>query len=118
MIRVFFGIDWEAIRNPDPYFKYNWREEWFEDPLVKEMVKGVDETIVLSPHCMDSPILGQIPPERLSGGVKALILLLKADMDLKIDLVACGDNCSKWLSKIGSIKDISVSMSGYDLFFK
>ena len=115
MINVFFGMNWEAIRDPDVYFASTWKEEWFDDDIVKRLVKDIDNTDVVSRHCMMSPVLGQIPPIYLSGGVKTLILLLKDD-EFVPDLIVLGDNCSRWLAKIGEIKDITVSMSGYELF--
>ena len=53
----------------------------------------------------------------LSGGVKTCILLLKED-DFYQDLICCGENCAKWLNEVFKIKDVKVSMSGYDLSFK
>lgn len=32
------------------------------------MIKDIDDSEVLSGECINSPVLGQIPPERLSGG--------------------------------------------------
>lgn len=98
MLKVFFGMNWEAISYPDTYFQFNWEAEWFKDPLVQEMVLDIDDSRVLSPYCIESPVLGQIPPDMLSGGVKALILMLKVP-DIVIDLISCGDNCSKWIAK-------------------
>lgn len=40
------------------------------------MIKDVDKSEVVSDECIISPVLGQIPPERLSGGVKTLLLIL------------------------------------------
>lgn len=34
--------DENYVFSPDIYFKYNYEEEWFEDELVKEMVRDVD----------------------------------------------------------------------------
>ena len=73
------------VFSPDTYFKYNYEEEWFNDNLVTTMVFDVDSSIVESPHMINSPILGQIAPERLSGGVKALIIMYK-EPDLTIRL--------------------------------
>lgn len=117
MVSVYFGNDTSAILNIDLYFNHVYRAEWLDDDLVKQMIKDVDNSTVLSNQCIQSPVLGQIPPERLSGGVKALICLLKLD-DCLIDLVVCGENCEKWISEIAKKKDIRVSMSGYDLTFK
>lgn len=69
--------DANYVFSPDTYFKYNFEEEWFEDELVKEMVQDVDGSVVISAHAIDSPVLGLIAPERLSGGVKALIIMYK-----------------------------------------
>ena len=44
--------------------------------LQKQIVREVDDSEVLSSECIQSPVLGQIPPERLSGGVKTLLLIL------------------------------------------
>ncbi len=83
MLNIIFNRGTRDIENrnyvfsPDTYFKYNYEEEWFEDELVKEMVLDVDSSSVISAHAIDSPVLGVIAPERLSGGVKALIIMYK-----------------------------------------
>lgn len=41
------------------------------------MVQDVDGSTVISAHSIDSPVLGIIAPERLSGGVKALFIMYK-----------------------------------------
>lgn len=114
MIKVFFGRTKNAITDPSITFRYGREDEWFNDDLVKRMIKDVDGDEVLSPYCIMSPVLGQIAPEYLSGGVKALILMLKTDYE--IDLLVCGENCAKWVVEISKIKDITVSMSSFDLF--
>lgn len=86
--------DKNYVFSPDTYFKYNYEDEWFNDNLVKTMVFDVDSSIVESSHTINSPILGRIAPERLSGGVKALIIMYK-EPDLIVNASACGDNCAK-----------------------
>ena len=49
-------------------------------------------------------MLGQIPPERLSGGVKTLLLILN-EPDRIFNASTCGDNCAKWIVEIGRIKE-------------
>lgn len=51
----------------------------------------------------------QIPPSKLSGGVKTLILMLKEDMVFWG--TACGDNCAKWILRIAEIKELSICLS-------
>lgn len=107
MLNISFEMKPETIWNVDAYFNFNYLEEWFEDDLVKKMIEDVDKSKVLSPNCIESPVLGQIPPTSLSGGVKALILMLK-EPELEIWATACGDNCAKWILEIGKQQDICI----------
>jgi hypothetical protein len=116
MLEVYFGFDKECIRDIDLYFDNVYDDAWFDDELVKEMIEDVDKSKVVSRQCIESPILGQIPPERLSGGVKALICMYK-EPESYIDLIVCGSNCEKWISRISELTDFRVGMSGYDLTF-
>ena len=72
---------------------------------------------VLSGECINSPVLGQIPPERLSGGVKTLLLILN-EPDRIFNASTCGDNCAKWILEIGRIKDVTINLKTYDEFGK
>ena len=105
-----------AINNVEAYFDNNYLDEWFEDNFVKEMVLKIDKTVVISPHLMQSPILGPIPPSRLSGGVKALICYFKED-DFITDLTRMGSNCTDFLIEIARRKKITSTNSGYAFNF-
>ena len=105
----------QFIRNSDAYFAFNHNPEWLEDPLVKEMILDVDKSVVLSKHCIQSPVLGQIPPRTLSQGVKTLILMLK-EPDLIFTASSCGDNCAKWILEIGKRQDLHIGL-GYIMKF-
>lgn len=117
MVSVYFGLDRNAVLDIDAYFRNVYDTEWFDDDIVKKIVKDIDGSTVLSQYCIQSKVLGQIPPDLISGGAKACILLLKDDSSL-IDLIACGSNCECWLSRIFSMKDVRVTMSGCDLSFR
>ncbi len=84
------------------------------------MIKSVDNSDMVD-SCVISPVLGQIPPEYLSGGVKGLIWLLKcSDEELEtavLDLFLFGENCQKWLLEIGKLMDITLTCNTYDLGF-
>ena len=75
------------------------------------MISDVDKSTVLSSGVIDSKVLGLIPPERLSGGVKTLILVLKRP-DTIFNGSACGENCAEWLLKIGEKQDVTIRL-GY-----
>lgn len=109
MLKVYFGELKDSIYTTSVYFNNTYDEEWFNDELVKQMVKDVDKSDVLSPECIESPVLGQIPPTKLSGGVKTLILILKDDDNI-FNASQCGDNCAKWILEIAKIKDITINL--------
>lgn len=114
MLNIIFGTTDDTIIPVSAVFNNNYEEEWFEDQFVKDMILDVDKSEVISPYCIASPVLGQIAPERLSGGVKALILMYKTDFE--IWATACGDNCAKWILKIAEKKDLTISLEHYMRF--
>ena len=80
-----------------------------DSELAKKIIKDVDDSDVLSGECIKSPVLGQIPPERLSGGVKTLLLMLN-EPDKIFNASTCGDNCAKWILEIGKQKDLTINL--------
>ena len=68
-----------------------------------------DNSIVIGSRVIDSPVLGAITPQELSGGVKTLILIAHLP-DKIFNASTCGDNCAKWLLKMGEKKDITINL--------
>ena len=85
MLKIFFGEMENAIYTPSIYFNNQYEDEWLEEDLAKVMIEDVDQSKVVSSHLIESPILGPIPPERLSGGVKR-ISTIASHKDLTINL--------------------------------
>ncbi len=111
MLKYTFYYPENMIRDIDNYFAHNYEDEWFDDPFVKEMVQKVDNTTVLSARAADSPIFGIMPITKISGGVKALILMLKTDYPIWSP--ACGDNCTEYMIQIGDKKDVLIYVGHY-----
>ena len=109
MLSIIYGDVENSIYNTNVYFKNTYEPDWIEDNLAKEMIRDVDESEVLGGECIDSPVLGQIPPERLSGGVKTLLLMLN-EPERIFNASTCGDNCAKWILEIGKQKDITINL--------
>lgn len=109
MLTIIYGDAENSIYNTNIYFKNTYEPEWFESELAKKMIKDVDDSDVLSGECINSPVLGQIPPERLSGGVKTLLLMLN-EPDKIFNASTCGDNCAKWILEIGKMKDLTINL--------
>lgn len=91
------------------YFKNTYTDEWITDPLSVEMIKDVDKSDVKGSHLIESPVFGPISPKELSGGVKTLILIYK-DKEHVFNASNCGDNCAKWLLKMGEKEDITINL--------
>ena len=117
MLKIFFGEnpDGNYIFNPDVFFNNTYEDEWLTDDISRQMIKDIDGSEVIGAHVIDSPYLGAISPERLSGGVKTLILIAH-DSEHIFNASACGDNCAKWLLKLAENSDIRIRL-GYLMNF-
>lgn len=109
MLTIIYGDVPNSIYNTNVYFKNTYEPEWFESDLSQKMIKDVDHSDVLSGECILSPVLGQIPPERLSGGVKTLLLMLNEPEKI-FNASTCGDNCAKWILEIGKQQDLTINL--------
>ena len=65
MLNIIYGDVKNSIYNTNVYFKNSYEPEWLDAELAKKMIKDIDDSEVLSGECINSPVLGQIPPERL-----------------------------------------------------
>ena len=117
MLRVIYGeLDTpDYIFNPDPFFNNTYEDDWITDPMSVQMIKDIDRSEVKGARLIDSPYLGAIPTERLSRGVKTLILM-KFDSEHIFNASACGDNCVPWILKIAEEKDLTIRL-GYLMDF-
>lgn len=109
MLTIIYGDEPRSIYNTNIYFKNTYESEWLESELAKKMIQDVDDSEVLGGECIKSPVLGQIPPERLSGGVKTLLLMLN-EPDRIFNASTCGDNCAKWILEIAKQKDLTINL--------
>lgn len=109
MLTVIYGNVEDSIYNTSVYFKNTYEPEWLDSEFAKRMIRDVDDSKVLSSECISSPVLGQIPPERLSGGVKTLLLILN-EPDKIFNASTCGDNCAKWILEIGKQIDVTINL--------
>lgn len=109
MLHIFYGDMPEAIFNTEVFFKNSYSDEWIVDDLSKQMITDVDKSEVLGTGVIDSPVLGKIAPERLSGGVKTL-MLVKFMPEMVFNASTCGNNCAKWLLKIAEKEDRTVNL--------
>ncbi len=114
MLTIHFG-ELEKMQYGPSWFKYNYNPEWFKDEFVQQMIEGVDSSKYIDGYVIDSPVLGPIPPEMLSGGLKTLIMIYKRP-DLVFNATSCGENCAKWLIEIGKRVDATVVLEYLMMF--
>ncbi len=111
MLYVTFKEPRDYLYNVSANFNSGFRPEWLEDDFIKRAILDIDNTTVLSPYCLQSPVLGQIAPSFLSNGVKNIILTKFTDF---IKRGGCyGDNCSYWLGEISKQKDVLIYLTHY-----
>lgn len=120
MLKIFYGRDYDeyngmkVIHLTSKYFNHVYKRVWLDNDLVKEMILDVDKSKVIGNGIIDSPFLGLIPPEKLSGGIKNLIMMLFLD-NIVFNGSSCGDNCLPWMLKIAENKDVYVNFKHYIL---
>lgn len=91
-------------------------EEVITTDFSRKIIKAVDKSEVYSKGIILSPILGSIPPERLSGGVKSLMILKYSDYPMYLE--SMGDNCLGFLKEICDEKEINMCTTGYRRLFQ
>ena len=95
MLHIQFG-EMENVNYGPDWFKANYDPAWLKNEFVRAMIKDVDNSDYVDGIVINSPILGSIPPERLSGGVQTLIMIYEkpqlktllgdVDCDGKVDI--------------------------------
>jgi hypothetical protein len=109
VLNIYLGSMPSAIYNTEVYFQNVYEDEWITDEFSKEIIKKIDKSEVLDVQAIKSPVLGIIPPERLSGGTKTLILM-KNCPDMVFNASTCGDNCAKFILKLARTMDLTINL--------
>lgn len=109
MLSIYFGDMPQAIYNTPTYFNNVYLDAWLEDPLDQEMIRSVDKGEVCGPNAVNTKALGLIPPTKLSGGVKTL-MLIHNQPDMVFNVHNCGDNCARWILEIGKKQDVTINL--------
>lgn len=109
MLKIIYGDVPNSIYNTSVYFKNTYEPEWLETDLARAIIQDIDHSKVINGNCIESPVFGQIPPERLAGGTKTLLLILN-EPERIFNASTCGDNCAKWLLEIGRQMDVTINL--------
>ena len=109
MLRVYFGERENAIYNTSVFFRNSYRDEWIIEDFTKNIVEDIDKSKVLDVNNIYNDVLGNISTTQLSGGVKALILM-KHFPRKTFNASNCGDNCAKWILKLGEMQNFTINL--------
>ena len=112
MLNVTFGDMFNTenyIYDTALYFDNVFQDKWITSDLGKAIIKDIDKSEVVSAHVIESPVLGAITPTELSGGVKTL-LLMAFDNSKIFNASTCGNNCAKWILKLGRDKKLLINL--------
>lgn len=109
MLKIYYGSLPDEVKSASVYFDFNFELDWLDNELNREMIKDIDKSEVIAGNMIKSSVLGIIPPQWLSGGVKALICMNSDTSGLIFNLSNCGDNCAKWVYEIAKHKDLLVT---------
>lgn len=116
MLKIYYGSLPNEIKSASVYFDINYKPEWLDNELNQKMIEDVDKSEVIARNIIESSVLGIIPPQWLSGGVKALICMNSDDRGYIFNLSNCGNNCAKWVREIAETKDLLVTTHHYMSF--
>lgn len=85
--------------------------DWLNNPISEKIVQDVDRTEHVKDFMYNSPFLGVIPPQMLSGGSKALILIANSyNPEIAYSSKIFGDNCVEWLRRLSFLVDFKLLM--------
>ena len=109
MLNIYFGDMPEAVYNTSVYFNYTYEDEWLTSDFARDVIKKIDKSDVKGPHAVESPALGVISPEKLSGGTKTLLLMAN-DPEKVFNASTCCDKCAPFILKLAKKKDLTINL--------
>ena len=109
MLNIYFGNMEEAIYDPSMYFRNQYNENWITDEISKRIIKEIDNSKVIDKKVIESPVLGSITPNDLSGGAKTLILIAHDKKNI-FNATTCGENCAKLLLELAKDRNITINL--------
>lgn len=105
----------QYIHDIDGYFDGYFSEEWVLNDWSNKVLSMIDKSKFIAPKIVESPVLGTISHEWISGGSKQLIMM-NMFQDVVYDGDNLGDNCWPLLLELGKTKDLMMSLSYYPVF--
>ncbi len=115
MLNVIFGREHAGdnfVLDARIFFKYNKKPEWFSDPFIKRVLRGIDKCEVLFEEALKDRTGHGISTMMISTGSKTLCCLY-FNPDKVFYGSSMGDNCIPFYMELARSRDISLCFEHY-----
>lgn len=109
MLNVIIGRPEGELYETARYFDALFEEEWMNHDIIKDIIKDIDKSEMVSSRLIQNDTYGSFSPKDLSGGTKTLILMLNFP-DMIFNGSQCGDNCCEWMIKVGELVSPTIAV--------
>ena len=118
MLRLHFGIAGKTLLRIKPYFLNSYKDDWLTTEFSRDAIKYIDNSELVGPNLIISPVFGPIPPSRLSDGVLGVILMAYDKKLEKCDWIGeyFGDNTLLHIMRASEIADYDIRMATTHIF--
>ncbi len=118
-LSMYFGHLNNEIFAVDSYFDSCYESSWFESDIAKSILKEICNMVEMNGLAITVDYykrgdLVTISPEKLPGGVKALLIMLNTDKI--VQACRCGNNCAKWILEISKVKRLKIAIVSFMTF--
>ncbi len=117
-----FGIDDSILENPNyidnprAWFDNQGGRHYITGDFEKQVIKDIDNSVVVSENVLENPIFGGISSQKISG-ISKTVILVKNQPQYIFNGSHMGDKAAKWLLKIGKMQDVTIRL-GYLMKFE
>lgn len=109
MLNLYFGFLKEA-KSPSIFDKI-YKPSWIESDFARIAIVEVDKCKVINGDTIESSVLGIIPPTKLSGACKTLLIIRFSDTIVSLDTLSA--DCFRYLREVCNTKDVITCASNY-----
>lgn len=111
----FGGAVYDCLGHPDYSFDLYMQDSWFDDPVVKQIVKDIDDADVISAYAIKHPVFKAINYSMLSSTCRSIILMYKLP-DEVVNATYCGEKGSDWVLRLSEKRDVKIVLNYAMLF--
>lgn len=94
------------------YFESAWEHHWIDNDFARAVIKDIDNCEVVAPCFIRDQYSNLFVPQWLSIEVLTILsIMFHTNNNLIFDIVACTLKSTKWLQRIGAVRDVTIQTS-------